>query len=127
MLTAKAEVSFLNIFDRNCDVEKEDQTISVEEALQNYYRQDIVFFDLRRAAEYEDYHIPGSFLLPIEELEMRYREIPKDKTVYLICRTGNRTTQGMRYLLTKGYNNVFSVLDGITAWEGPLEGKADFI
>lgn len=123
----QVEVLFLNGIYKIPVPKIQDQNIPSEEALINYYDKDIVLIDLRTAREYEEFHVPGSKLLPLEELANRVHEIPEDKTVYLICRTGNRTLQGMRFLLTKGYHNVYNVLNGIVAWEGPLEGTADFI
>lgn len=127
MLTARAEVVFQNgVFKAPLGL-IQDKNVTLEAVLRNYDSRDVLLYDLRTPEEYEEYHVPGSILLPLEELEFRYREIPKSKTAYLICRTGNRTAQGMRYLLTKGYRNVYNVLDGIIAWEGPLEGNADFL
>lgn len=124
---AQAEVLFLNGIYKIPVPKIQDQNIPIEEALINYYAKDIILIDLRTPGEYEEFHVPGSKLLPLEELVNRVHEVPEDKTVYLICRTGNRTLQGMRFLLTKGYHNVYNVLNGIVAWEGPLEGTADFI
>lgn len=124
---AQAEVLFLNGIYKIPVPKIQDQNIPIEEALINYYAKDIILIDLRTPREYEEFHVPGSKLLPLEELVNRVHEVPEDKTVYLICRTGNRTVQGMRFLLTKGYHNVYNVLNGIVAWEGPLEGTADFI
>lgn len=127
-MIAHAEVLFWEgIYKKPVDKIK-DRNIPVEQALIDYYsRNNILLMDLRTPREYEEFHVPGSILLPLEELASRFHEIPKDKTVYLICRTGNRTLQGMRFLLTKKYSNVYNVLNGIVAWEGPLEGTADFI
>ena len=45
------------------------------------------------------------------------REVPRDRPVALICRTGNRTDVLGRYLMDQlGYKQVFNVRDGITAW-----------
>src|SRR5690625_5321287 len=49
-----------------------------------------IILDVREPAEYAMQHIPNSTLIPLGELENRLDEIDKDKTVYVICRTGNR-------------------------------------
>lgn len=127
MLTTKVEVNFQDgIFKTPLGL-VQDKNVTLAEVLRNYNSQDVLLFDLRTRREYEDYHVPGSILLPLEELETRYKEIPKNKTVYLICRTGNRTAQAMRYLLTRGYRKAYNVLNGIVEWEGPLEGDMEDI
>ena len=127
MLTTKVEVNFQDgIFKTPLGL-VQDKNVTLAEVLRNYNSQDVLLFDLRTRREYEDYHVPGSILLPLEELETRYKEIPKNKTVYLICRTGNRTAQALRYLLTRGYRKAYNVLNGIVEWEGPLEGDMEDI
>jgi len=127
MLTTKVEVNFQDgIFKTPLGL-VQDKNVTLAEVLRNYNSQEVLLFDLRTRREYEEYHVPGSILLPLEELETRYKEIPKNKTVYLICRTGNRTAQAMRYLLTRGYRKTYNVLNGIVEWEGPLEGDMEDI
>ena len=51
---------------------------------------DCAVIDVRTPAEYEEGHIPGAVLLPIEEMPGRLSDIPDDKPVILVCRTGIR-------------------------------------
>ena len=51
---------------------------------------DVVLLDVREQSEYDAGHIPGVKLIPLGQVPARLAEIPKDKTVILTCRSGNR-------------------------------------
>ena len=95
--------------------------ISVDEALRLWQNKEAIIIDVRTPGEYRDGHIPGVVNIPLDELEKRIGEIPKDKKVVLICRTGNRSAQGTRLLRSKGFNNVYNSTGGMSTWKGPVE------
>ena len=49
--------------------------------------------DVRERMEFENGHIKGAVNIPLSELRERVNEIPKDKNVYLHCRTGQRSAE----------------------------------
>ena len=95
--------------------------ISVDEALRLWQNKEAIIIDVRTPGEYRDGHIPGVVNIPLDELEKRIGEIPKDKKVVLICRTGSRSAQGTRLLRSKGFNNVYNSTGGMSTWKGPVE------
>ena len=95
--------------------------ISVDEALRLWQNKEAIIIDVRTPGEYRDEHIPGVVNIPLDELEKRIGEIPKDKKVVLICRTGSRSAQGTRLLRSKGFNNVYNSTGGMSTWKGPVE------
>lgn len=80
-------------------------------------RSDVVMIDVREQFEYDEAHIPGVTLIPMSELEQRVNEIPRDKTVILSCRSGNRSSDVQAYLESLGYDNVHDMQGGILAWQ----------
>ena len=94
--------------------------VSVDEALRLWQAKEAILIDVRTPAEYREGHIPGVANIPLDELEKRLGEIPKDKKVVLICRTGNRSAQGARFLRSKGFDNVFNSTGGMSSWKGPV-------
>ena len=52
--------------------------------------------DVRTADEYRQGHIPGVNLVPLNDLGRRYKEIPQDREVYVICRSGSRSARRAR-------------------------------
>ena len=77
--------------------------------------------DVRTPDEYRQGHIPGVTLLPLNELGRRYKEIPQDKEVFIICRSGSRSAEAVIWLLKKGYDQVFNISGGMNRWQGPVE------
>ena len=78
---------------------------------------DVVTLDVRTPEEYAQGHIPGVVPIPLDQVPSRLAEIPKDKTVIVTCRSGNRSNQAAQLLRQRGYDNVHNMLGGITAWE----------
>ena len=90
-----------------------------EEALARYEESSYIL-DVRTPEEYREGHIPGARLLPVGELGRRYREVPQDKAVYIICRSGSRSATATVWLLKKGYGNVYNISGGMNRWPGPV-------
>ena len=65
--------------------------------------------DVRERMEYENGHINGAINIPLSELRDRVNEIPKDKTVYLHCRTGQRSYNAALALQNLGFDNVVNI------------------
>lgn len=65
--------------------------------------------DIRERREYENGHIKGTVNIPLSELRERYKEIPKDKPVYLHCRTGQRSYNAAVALKNLGFDNVTNI------------------
>ena len=63
---------------------------------------DAQIVDVRTQSEYETMHIKGMHI-PLDELRDRIHEIPKDKTVYVVCQSGLRSYVACRILHAYGY------------------------
>ena len=79
-------------------------------------RDDVVLIDVREDWEYAEGHIPGATLIPLGEVPNRLAEIPKDKTVVAVCRSGNRSGQATSFLQQQGFANVHNMQGGMNAW-----------
>lgn len=81
-------------------------------------RDDVFVIDVREQWEYDEAHIPGINLIPMNTIPNRLNEIPTDKTVVLTCRSGNRSGQVFQYLKQQGFSNIHNMQGGIVAWQG---------
>ena len=63
------------------------------------------------------FDVPNIVSIPLSELETRWSEIPKDREVVVVCRTGHRSAQGRDILLKAGYTKVTSMAGGVTQWQ----------
>lgn len=59
--------------------------------------------DVRTPGEYEAAHLEGALLVPVDELEDRLAEIPRDAPVVVYCRSGNRSARASDVLREAGY------------------------
>ena len=64
------------------------------------------FIDVRQPAAYEKAHIRGAINIPLTELRDRLDEVPKDRTVYVYCRTSLTSYLALRVLQNNGFTNV---------------------
>ena len=68
-----------------------------------------IIIDVRENHEFKRGHIKGAINIPLSELRKRTDEIPKDKPVYLHCRTGQRSYNATLALQNMGYRNVINI------------------
>lgn len=97
--------------------------ISVDEAYQMYQSGTFVL-DVRTQEEWDEYHAPTTTLIPLDQLPNRLNELPKDREIVVVCRSGNRSQQGRDILLAAGYNAT-SMAGGLKEWYAkgyPIEG-----
>lgn len=80
-------------------------------------RDDVWVLDVREPWEYDEAHIPGVILIPMNEIPGRLSEIPTDKEVIVTCRSGNRSGQVTDFLRQQGFENVHNMAGGILAWQ----------
>jgi rhodanese-related sulfurtransferase len=89
--------------------------ITVKQAREKY-DQGVFFLDVRTTEEWNTIHIPNTTLIPLDELSGRVDELPKDKEIVVVCRSGNRSKQGRDILKQAGFEQVTSMSGGVNAW-----------
>lgn len=90
--------------------------VTVDQAVGLLDNPNVVFIDVREQDEYDAGHIPGVQLIPLGSVPSRLGEIPKDKTVIAVCRSGNRSSQATKYLRDQGFDNVHNMTGGMNQW-----------
>jgi rhodanese-related sulfurtransferase len=94
-------------------------TVDVQEAFEQLKADpEAQIVDVREPTEWATTGVPvGAILIPLGELEQRAPgELAKDKPVYVICNSGNRSRTGSETLLALGFTEVYNVAGGIQAW-----------
>lgn len=80
-----------------------------------------LLLDVRTQEEWDEGHIEGAVLIPIDELPDRMGEIEgaaagdKSKPIVVYCRSGGRAGRAKQSLLDAGYENVTN-LGGVSDW-----------
>ena len=73
--------------------------------------------DVREPDEYETVRANGAVLVPMSEFAARAVELPKDRPIYVICASGNRSAAATGFLLRSGWTDVANVAGGTAEWE----------
>jgi rhodanese-related sulfurtransferase len=74
-----------------------------------------VVVDVREPWETAICRIDGSQLIPMSSLPQRLQEIPRDRTIAVVCHAGARSYHAAEWLLAQGVEAV-SLAGGIDAW-----------
>jgi rhodanese-related sulfurtransferase len=78
--------------------------------------------DVRTPQETAGGVLPGARLLPVDELQDRLSELPRDgKPTLVYCAMGGRSAAACELLSQHGYVGLLNLQGGIGAWSGPIE------
>jgi sulfur dioxygenase len=82
------------------------------------HKVDVTLVDVRDASEWRGVlgHIAGAKLIPLEQLRERAAELPQDKPVVAVCRSGARSTQAVAILEKAGFTRVANLAGGMIDW-----------
>ena len=78
----------------------------------------VIIVDVRTEEEFNGGHIKGSLLIPNENITTNEKPalLPNtEATILVYCRSGNRSAQAARKLVSLGYVNVYD-FGGINTW-----------
>lgn len=74
-----------------------------------------VYLDVRSPGEFEDFHLPGTTNIPLDQLMNHLSKLPKDKTIVTICAKGIRSAKASEVLLANGFDTV-NLEGGLDHW-----------
>jgi rhodanese-related sulfurtransferase len=98
---------------KNLDTDKFQKEI-------NESKEKLLVIDVREVDEYNSGYIPGAINIPLSQLNTRINEIPKDKDIYLYCRSGNRSKQAAKVLMREGFYELTHLQGGMMSWDGKV-------
>jgi rhodanese-related sulfurtransferase len=80
--------------------------------------EDIAVIDVRQDWELEVSSLGFAKQIVLNELPVRADEIPQDKPVVFICRSGNRSMQAAQFFAVQGWpvENLYNLEGGILRW-----------
>jgi rhodanese-related sulfurtransferase len=82
----------------------------------------INLLDVRTPQETAGGIIPGAQLIPVDQLEERLRELPKNGRPTLVyCAGGGRSAAACEFLSSQGIAGLHNLAGGINSWNGPVE------
>lgn len=81
---------------------------------------DVFILDVRNPDEYALCNLKGH-LIPMNELPTRLDELNPDAHIVIHCHAGGRSRRATEFLMGKGFNKVFNLRGGITAWANEID------
>ncbi len=88
--------------------------IPVEELSRELEHVQVV--DVRRQGEWDEGHIEGAKLIPLNMLQKRLGELSHDRPIAVHCKGGYRSSIASSLIQRAGFENVMNVIGGFDAW-----------
>lgn len=87
------------------------------DAIQKLLAEEAQIVDVRTDEEYENYHLPNSIHIPLNDLVANEGSIDFSRPVYLLCQSGKRSEMALRQLREKHEeSSLFSILGGLNQY-----------
>ncbi len=90
--------------------------LKVNDVAACYQQPNVLVVDVREPSEFASGHIPAAVLIPLGQLPQRWAELPKDKTIIFVCRSGGRSGNALRLAQAHGVPDVHHMAGGMLAW-----------
>lgn len=83
---------------------------------------DAVIIDVRTEGEVREGIIEGALNIDIMQpgFADKIREMDKDKTYLMVCRSGNRSGSACGFMEQEGFKNVYNLVGGMMEWDGEV-------
>ncbi len=92
-----------------------DDEISYEALVKAMSEGKVALVDVREVNEYESAHVEGSELAPLSSFDPA-TQLPRDKPVVLICRSGNRSMTALTRARQAGFTDIWHYRGGVLGW-----------
>lgn len=73
--------------------------------------------DVRNPGEWKARHLPGSLNIPLNRLQDRIGEVPRERRIAVHCAGGYRSSIAASILQQHGITNLIEVAGGLAAWD----------
>lgn len=98
---------------------RDQENISVQDAIKYLEQEDVLFLDVRTSQEFNyDGSIKNALLIPVNVLEKKITllEYYKDKKIIVYCRSGRRSRLATEFLKKNNFDAI-NLDGGYLAWE----------
>lgn len=101
------------------NTDSSDGSVNYMEAKEKIINDGAILLDVRTEEEYNEKHIDGASLLPLDEIDIddiSQLVSDKDTPIIVYCRSGNRSQQAREKLIALGYSKVYD-LGAMNNWK----------
>lgn len=94
--------------------------VPAREAAQRLQRGEALLLDVREPFELRLAQVEGALHVPMREVPARVQDLPRDRTVLVLCHSGMRSQQVADWLVGQGFDAI-NVAGGIDAWSDEVD------
>ncbi len=101
------------------NTDSSDGSVNYMEAKEKIINDGAILLDVRTEEEYNEKHIDGASLLPLDEIDIDHISqlvSDKDTPIIVYCKSGNRSQQAREKLIALGYSKVYD-LGAMNNWK----------
>ena len=80
--------------------------------IENLVKNKEFLLDVREEYEYQEGHVKGAVNLPLREILSQKDSLPKDKDIYVYCRSGHRSADAVNFLKSLGFEKIHNIEGG---------------
>ena len=102
------------------------QRLSADQFAKEYTTQPIII-DVRKKSEFDSEHVVNAINLPLNELNIRFYELPQEEPFILHCAGGYRSMIAASILKSRGYHDFVDVEGGMTAIAKTTVPKTNYV
>jgi molybdopterin/thiamine biosynthesis adenylyltransferase/rhodanese-related sulfurtransferase len=82
---------------------------------------DVYLLDVREPHEWSTGHLDNAIHIPMREVPARLSDIPRDRDIVVICRSGARSANVQQFLKANGITRVRNLIGGLMAWRRDVD------
>ncbi|WP_339126565.1 sulfurtransferase [Fusobacterium nucleatum] len=106
-------LDILNILALNVMAKSEEISTDIEaKDIENLLKNKEFLLDVREDYEYQNGHIKGAVNLPLREILSQKDTLPKDRDIYVYCRSAHRSADAVNFLKSLGFDKVHNIEGG---------------
>lgn len=81
--------------------------------------KDLIILDVRNKEDYDNGHIPGAKLVPVQVISTKLTQLDKykDKPILVYCETGRKSPLAVNILSSNSFKNIYHLTHGISCWK----------
>ena len=98
----------LTALGKNQENSDDVEAINIESLVKNKE----FLLDVREEYEYQEGHVKGAVNLPLREILEKKDSLPKNKDIYVYCRSGHRSADAVNFLKSLGFEKVHNIEGG---------------
>ena len=102
---------------------KEISVQSLNEKINN--NEKFALIDVREDEELKISKISQAIHIPMNNIANHLKQLPSEKQIIIMCKSGGRSAQVCEYLSNQGYSNVYNLKGGIISWALEIDPTLD--